>query len=118
VDVWYETQREPDFLKTFPLLKKRGRMVVMAGRQAQPIFPLGGFYPKDCSLFGFAMFNSTTDEQRVCATDINRWMKAGQLAAPIGQTFRLSDSASAHRYLEENTLGKAGSLTGKVVLKP
>ena len=36
VNVWYETQREPDFLKTIPLLARRGRMIVMAGRQAQP----------------------------------------------------------------------------------
>ena len=48
VHVWYETQREPDFLRTFPLLAKRARMVVMAGRQAQPVFPLGAFYPRTC----------------------------------------------------------------------
>src|SRR5205814_665579 len=41
VDVWYETQREPDFVRTFDLMAKRGRMVLMAGRQAQPIFPVG-----------------------------------------------------------------------------
>ena len=39
VNVWYETQREPNFLRTVPLLARRGRMVIMAGRQAQPIFP-------------------------------------------------------------------------------
>jgi NADPH2:quinone reductase len=74
VNVWYETQREPDFLKTVPLLAKRGRMIVMAGRQAQPVFPVGPFYVKDCSLFGFAMFNASPEEQRACAEDMNRWM--------------------------------------------
>src|SRR5262245_26997526 len=34
VNVWYETQREPDFVKTVPLLGSRGRMVIMAGRQS------------------------------------------------------------------------------------
>jgi NADPH:quinone reductase len=118
VNVWYETQREPDFNKTFPLLSKRGRMVVMAGRQAQPTFPLGAFYTKDCSLFGFAMFNATPEEQRICAEDMNKWMAAKKLAAPIGKTFKLSEAAAAHRFLEENTLGKAGTLVGKVVLTP
>ena len=118
VNVWYETQREPDFVKTFPLLAKRGRMILMAGRQAQPIFPLGGFYPKDLSLFGFAIFNATPEEQRVCAEDMNRWMAAKKLAAPIGKTFKLSEAAAAHRFLEENTLGKAGTLFGKIVLTP
>src|SRR5262249_40627548 len=57
VNIWFETQREPNFTRTIDLLAKRGRMIVMAGRQAQPTFPVGPFYVKDLSLFGFAMFN-------------------------------------------------------------
>jgi NADPH2:quinone reductase len=118
VDVWYETQREPDFLKTVELLTRRGRMIVMAGRQAQPIFPVGPFYVKDLSLFGFAMFNATPDEQRRCAQDINLWLTAKKVQVPIGRTFRLSEAAAAHRLQEENTLHKQGTLTGKIVLVP
>lgn len=116
VNVWYETQREQDFLKTVPLLSFRGRMIVMAGRQAQPVFPVGPFYVKDCSLFGFAMFNATPDEQRVCAEDINRWLVAKKLRVVIGRTFTISEAAAAHRLQEENTLNKAGTLTGKIVV--
>lgn len=116
VDVWYETQREPDFLRTVDLLAPRGRMVIMAGRTAQPVFPVGPFYVKGCSLYGFAMFNATPDEQRACADDMNRWLKEGKLQAPIGKMFPLAEAAAAHRFLEENTLGKAGTLTGKVVV--
>lgn len=116
VNVWYETQREPDFLKTVPLLARRGRMIVMAGRQVQPIFPVGPFYVKDCSLFGFAMFNATPDEQRRCAEDINRWLAEKKLRVLIGKTFPLAEAAAAHRFLEDNTLGKAGTLTGKVIV--
>ncbi|MBM4067388.1 MAG: NADPH:quinone reductase [Planctomycetes bacterium] len=118
VQVWYETQREPDFQKTVELLSRRGRMIIMAGRQAQPIFPVGPFYVKDCSLFGFAMFNATPDEQRVCADDINRWLAAKKLQVPIGKTFAFSEAAAAHQFLEDNTLNKAGTLTGKIVLVP
>ena len=46
IQVWYETQREPDFLRTIDLLSKRGRMIVMAGRAAKPPLPLGAFYPR------------------------------------------------------------------------
>jgi NADPH2:quinone reductase len=67
VNVWYETQREPDFQRTVGLLQQRGRMIIMAGRQAQPVFPVGPFYVKDLSLFGFAMFNASQEEQRTCA---------------------------------------------------
>jgi NADPH:quinone reductase len=118
VNVWYETQREPDFVKTVDLLAWRGRMVIMAGRQAQPTFPVGPFYTKDLALYGFAMFKSTPREQQNCAQDINRWLAEKKLRAPIGKTFPISEAAAAHRFLEENTLQKAGTLTGKVVLIP
>jgi NADPH:quinone reductase len=118
VNVWYETQREPDFVKTIPLLARRGRMIVMAGRTALPTFPVGPFYVKDLSLFGFAMFNATPTEQRACADDINRWQAEKKLHVMIGKTFPLAETAAAHRFLEENTLHKAGTLTGKVVVVP
>jgi NADPH2:quinone reductase len=118
VDVWYETQREPDFQKTVPLMARRGRMIVMAGRQAQPVFPVGPFYVNDLSLFGFAMFNATPQEQRRCADDINRWLAEKKLHVLVGRTLPLSEAAAAHRLQEENTLQKAGTLAGKIVLTP
>jgi NADPH2:quinone reductase len=118
VQVWYETQREPDFVRTVGLMAQRGRIVIMAGRQAQPVFPVGPFYVKGLALYGFAMFNATPGEQRRCAEDINRWLAEGKLRPPIGRTLPLSEAAAAHRLLEENTLHKAGTLTGKVVLTP
>ena len=116
VSVWYETQREPDLLRTVDLMARRGRIVLMAGRQAQPVFPVGPFYTKDLSLLGFAMFNATPEEQRRCAEDINRWLADKKLRVPIGRTFPLAEAAAAHRLLEENTIGKAGSLVGKIVV--
>lgn len=118
VHVWYETQREPDFLRTVDLMARRGRIIVMAGRQAQPVFPVGPFYVKDLSLHGFAMFNATPDEQRTCAAEITRWLAEKKLQVPIGRTFPLAEVAAAHRLQEENTLQKAGTLTGKIVLLP
>src|SRR5207249_2273624 len=54
VNVWWETLREPNFDRAVGLLGPRGRMIVMAGREARPQFPVGPFYVKGCSLFGFA----------------------------------------------------------------
>ncbi|HEV7223903.1 MAG TPA: NADPH:quinone reductase [Pirellulales bacterium] len=118
VNVWWETLREPNFERTVPLLAPRGRMIVMAGREARPVFPVGPFYVKDCSLFGFAMFNATPDEQRASATDINRWLASGQLKPRIDRVLPLAQAAEAHRLQEENTLQKAGTLAGKIVLIP
>jgi NADPH2:quinone reductase len=118
VQVWYETQREPDLVKIVDLMGQRGRIVLIAGRQAKPVFPVGPFYVKGLSLFGFAMFNATTLEQQKCAQDMNRWLAEGKLKPPIGKVFPLAEAAAAHRLLEENTLHGAGTLVGKVVLTP
>jgi NADPH2:quinone reductase len=96
----------------------RSRMIVMAGRDAKPVFPVGPFYVKNCSLHGFAMFNSTADEQQQSARDINHWMSQGKLTARIDRVMRLSEAAEAHRLQEESTVKKAGTLAGKIVLKP
>ncbi|MBL8822907.1 MAG: NADPH:quinone reductase [Planctomycetia bacterium] len=117
VDLWYETQRDPNFEMILPLMKIRGRVVVIAGRAARPALPFGIFYVRDLSIRGFAMFNATPDEQRVCATEMNQWMKTGKLKACIGKTFPLDQTAAAHQLLEENTLHGAGTLTGKVVIQ-
>lgn len=116
MQVWWETLREPDFDKAVAALAPRGRMVVMAGREARPPFPVGPFYVKGCSLHGFVMFMATPAEQRLCAEDINRWLADGQLKPQIGRVMPLAEAATAHRLQEENTLGKAGTLVGKIVL--
>lgn len=116
VDVWYETQREPNLELAIPLLRKRGRMIVMAGRTAKPVLPLGAFYPRDCSLHGFAMFNASHEEQDHCAEDMNRWSEEGKLRAHVGRVFPLDQAAEAERFLEQNTLGGVGTLSGKVVI--
>ncbi|MCX6914302.1 MAG: NADPH:quinone reductase [Verrucomicrobia bacterium] len=118
VNVWWETVREPDFDRTVSLLAMRGRMVLMAGREARPPFPVGPFYVKDCSLHGFAVFNANSREQRAAANAINRWVSEGKLRARIDRVLPLSEAAQAHRLQEESTVNKTGALAGKVVLKP
>jgi NADPH:quinone reductase len=118
INVWWETLREPNFDQTVALLAPRGRMILMAGRDARPTFPVGPFYVKGCSLHGFAMFNATPDEQRAAAEDINRWLTERKLKPCIDRVMPLDAAAAAHRLQEENTIGKAGTLAGKIVVKP
>jgi NADPH2:quinone reductase len=117
IDVWYETQREPDLEVSVPLLRPRGRLILIAGRTAKPVLPLGSFYPRGCSIHGFAMFGSAADEQRACSEDINRWAESKKLRALIGKEFSLDEAAVAEGFLESNTMQGAGSLTGKVVIR-
>ena len=116
VNVFWETAREPDFDATVALMAERGRIVLMAGRDARPEFPVGPFYVKGCSLHGFVMFKASPQELRACSTDINQWLSDGSLKANIGKRLHLSQAAEAHRLQEANTLEKQGTVVGKIVL--
>lgn len=118
VNVYWETVREPDFDKLVSYVAERGRIILMAGRDARPAFPVGPFYVKGCSLRGFVMFKATSGEQRTAADDINRWLASGKLKANISRVLPLSQAAAAHQLQEQNTLQKAGTLAGKIVLTP
>lgn len=118
LNVWWETLREPNFERVAGLLAMRGRMILMAGREARPVFPVGPFYVKDCSIHGFAMFNASPEEQQAAAKDLNRWMSEGKLKPRIDRVLPLAEAAAAHRLQEDNTLHKAGTLAGKIVLVP
>ena len=118
VDVWWETLSEQDLERAVGHLARRGRMILMAGRDSRPPFPVGPFYVKDCSVHGFAMFNAPPLEQRKCAEAINGWAAEGKLRANIARVMPLSETAAAHRLQEDNTLKMAGTLAGKIVLEP
>jgi NADPH2:quinone reductase len=118
IDVWFETLREQDFDQAVKHLAFRGRMIIMAGRDSRPAFPVGPFYTKDCKLFGYAMFNAPPEEQRKCAAEMNRWMARGRLRPRIDRVMPLSEAAAAHQLQEDNTLRKLGTLSGKIVLTP
>lgn len=118
IDVWFETLREQDFDRAIKHLAFRGRIVVIAGRESRPPFPVGPFYAKDARMFGYAMFNAPAEEQRKSASEINRWLAKGRLRPRIDRVLPLSKAAAAHRLQEENTLHKAGTLSGKIVLTP
>ena len=118
VDVWWETLREQDFDRIVEHLGFGGRIIVMAGRDARPPFPVGPFYVKDGKMFGFAMFNAPAEVQQRSGEDINRWLAEGKLVAQIGREMPLSETAAAHQLQEQNTLQMSGTLAGKIVLAP
>lgn len=118
VNVWWETTREPDFDKAVASLSSRGRLILMAGREARPPFPVGPFYVKGCSLKGFVMFAASPDEQRVAAQDLNRWLASGAYRPRIDRILPLSEAAQAHALQEQSTVARGGEISGKIVLRP
>lgn len=116
VDVYWETIREPAFDQAVEMLADGGRMVVMAGRDARPPFPVGPFYVKQCQLLGFVMFKASSQTQSAAAIDINRWLAAGSLRVPIDRVLPLEATAEAHALQEASTIHRSGSLAGKLVI--
>jgi len=117
-DVSWETRREPDFDAAVAMMAEGGRMVLMAGRDARPPFPVGPFYVKGCRLCGFAMFKADSHEQAAAAADINRWLAAGRLRVPIDRVVPLERTAEAHQLQEAATIRASGGLLGKIVIEP
>jgi NADPH2:quinone reductase len=118
VHVYWETLREPAFDQAVAMLGEGGRMVIMAGRDARPAFPVGPFYVKGCRLLGFVMFKATAQRQAAAAADINRWMATGRLRPLIDRVLPLDRVAEAHAVQESATIQQSGSLSGKIVIEP
>jgi len=116
VDVAWDTTREPDFQLLVPAMAERGQIVLMAGREAQPPFPVGPFYVKQCSMHGIIMLKMTPDEMRNAATDINGWLSGKKIRPRIACRLPLSETARAHQMQENATIGLDGALAGKIVL--
>lgn len=116
VNVFWETRREPDFDLAVAAMAPRGRMVLMAGRDARPPFPVGPFYVKECSLHGMVMFKASPEEIAEAAKDINQWLANKQLKSNIGVRLPLDQAAESHRMQEAATLHGNSNLAGKIVL--
>ncbi|MCS7089681.1 MAG: NADPH:quinone reductase [Verrucomicrobiota bacterium] len=117
VHVWLETSRQPDFDRMVGCMSRRGRMVVFAGRDARPAFPVGPFYVKDLALFGLAVFNCSADEIQPAAEAINRWVATKQLQIRIAHLLPLAEAARAHQLQEDSTVRGLGEWYGKIVLR-
>lgn len=112
VDIYWDTTREPDFEKAISLLAFNGRIVLMAGNKARPLFPVGPFYAKNASMFGFNINNSTAEELSEGANAINGLLQNKQIKGKVYKIMDLKDAAEAHRIQESDH-----DLWGKIVLQ-
>lgn len=117
VDLWWETGRNIDLDLAIGALGQWGRLILMAGRDARPEFPVGPFYVKCCRLLGFAMFKAPAAAQRRAADAINQWLAEGKLKPAIDRVVPLEETPAMHQLQEENTLAGARTLRGKIVIR-
>lgn len=101
-----------DFDAELTVVAPRGRLVVMSGLDRRAVLPVGRFYTRNCSLFGFTVTDATVDELSTYATRLNDALASGALRGRVHSTLPLSHAAEAHRLVER------GGLFGKIVLLP
>lgn len=111
-DVWWDNSGRYDFERTLPLLRRGGRVMVMAGLGAAPVLPVGALYVRDVSLHGFAISNASVDDLATAAEAVNAGLVAGWLRGRVGATFPLEEAAKAHAALE------SGSVRGRILVRP
>jgi NADPH2:quinone reductase len=112
VNVYWETTSHFDATRAVAVSALRGRMVVMAGLKQQTILPVGPFYTRNCTLYGFTVTDATREELRHYAEQINQWVMKGVLKGKIAHKLPLSQAAKAYEIYE------AEDLFGKLVLSP
>ncbi|MFM8953471.1 MAG: alcohol dehydrogenase catalytic domain-containing protein [Planctomycetaceae bacterium] len=93
---------------------KSGETIVVSGASGA----VGSMVVQMAKLIGFVMFKASSDLQATAARDINAWLAAGKLQAPIGAIRPLAETAAAHQLQEEATISRVGPLAGKIVVEP
>lgn len=112
VDVWWDNTGRHDLEAALPLMRRRGRMVVMAGMSATPTLPVGSLYTRDLSLLGFVISEASIGELAAAAQSINALLAAGHLVEKTGPVLRLAEARQAHTVME------TGDRKGRIVVVP
>ncbi len=112
VNVYWDATSHFDAERALEVIAHRGRLIVMAGISQKTTFPVGPFYLRNCTLYGFTATDSTTDELHLYADQINQWLAKGALKGRIAQKHPLSHASLAHQIYESE------NLFGKLVLSP
>jgi NADPH2:quinone reductase len=112
VNVYWDTTAHFDAARALAVSARRGRLVVMAGLTQQTTLPVGPFYTRNCTLYGFTVTDATREELGHYAEQINQWVRQGVLKGRIARKLPLSQAAQAYE------IYRTEDLVGKLVLAP
>ncbi len=116
VDVVWDATRSPDLVGACQILRFCGRVVLMAGREAQAILPVGPFYTKEQQILGLMAPLASPESKDRGAIALSRWMERESLRLPIAAEFPLDQIAAAHRLQESATIEGSATIVGKIVV--
>ncbi|MGF1430846.1 NADPH:quinone reductase [Kitasatospora sp. LaBMicrA B282] len=104
VDLYLDTSGQNDLTGAVELLAPRGRIVLLAVKQPEPVLPARRLYLKDGSIVGFVISHAGTAELAEAAVTVNRLLAAGRLRPRALERLPLSAAAETHRRLERGEL--------------
>lgn len=117
VDVVWDATRSPDLVGACQILRNGGRVVLMAGREAQAILPVGAFYTREHQILGLMAPLASRESKDRGAIALSRWMEREGLRLPIAAEFPLDEIAAAHRLQESATIEGSAKIVGKIVIR-
>lgn len=117
VDVWIDTSGHHDPPAAVPLLARRARIVLLAGRPGAPDAPLPvrAVYTRDVRLVGFAISNAGADELARAARGIRPVLGGDRITPRVAAVLPFAQAARAHRMLAGD---EPVAARGRVVLVP
>jgi NADPH2:quinone reductase len=112
VHVYWDASGHVALDDVLAVMRRRGRIVLMAGLTHRTELAVGTFYTRNCSLYGFTVTDATREELAAHARRIADALANGTLRGRTHAVLPLSNAAEAHRLVEQ------GGLFGKIVLVP
>lgn len=100
VDVAWETSGHHDF-DLVTLVAATGCRVVITAASTDPPVPLSRLYASDIAVFGFVISHARVSDLADAAGLINQMMRDGRLSTQISQCVPLTQTADAHRRIEQ-----------------
>ncbi len=112
VNLVWDTSQNPNFDLSVSLLSQKGKIILMAGADARPVFPVGPFYQKECTMYGFTLTKASQDVLKESAELINILFDEKKIRVKVYDVLSLQDASKAHFLLENDK-----NVWGKIVLK-
>lgn len=103
VDLVVDTSGRNELERSVRLLRRGGRVVLIAGLSSTPALPVGAVYLKNLSITGFAISYATTEELAWTADCVNDAVSRLGLRPRAVHVLPFEDIAAAHRMLEDGT---------------
>jgi NADPH:quinone reductase-like Zn-dependent oxidoreductase len=102
--VYLDSAGANDLSTAIAVLAERGRMVLIAAIQPQPVLPVIPLFQKTGSIRGFVISTATVSELAAAAGEVNRLMAGGRLRSRRIVHRPLAELADVHRQMESGEL--------------